>query len=84
MNTHWHGSKLWQATIYEGQFITFKGVTDLDRNNVVPEGAGQFLRRLIKRRAGKKIRTSIQPQGTEEFPPQPNEKRLWIFMNIGI
>lgn len=85
VNTHWHGTKFWQATIYEGQTLRFVGVTDLLRNAVVPDGAGRFLRRLIEVRKGSLISTAIQPPGTVSYKEQPwgVDRILFAFFGRG-
>lgn len=83
VNTHWHDTKFWQATIHEDQVIRFVGVTDLLRNAVVPDGAGRFLRRLIEVRKGSMISTAIQPPGTVSYKEQPWGVDRLLFALLG-
>jgi hypothetical protein len=83
VNTHWHDTKFWQATVHEGQTIKFVGVTDLLRNSVVPDGAGRFLRRLIEFRKGSMISTAIQPPGTVSYKEQPWGLDRLLFTLLG-
>jgi hypothetical protein len=72
VNTHWNKSGFWQATVFEGQTITFIGAHDLFGNVADGAAGGIVLKRLIALNTGIPIETRCRQEKNSGLPEGPD------------
>lgn len=72
INTHWNKGGFWQATVFEGQNITFIGAYDLSGNPTDGAAGGFVLRKLIALNTGLHIETRCRQEKTNALPEGPD------------